>query len=298
MNALRAADGMRTAKVRGAVTVRRTAVPLGAGRAAEELGLRRAEFELAAELGLVRADAGPRRWSREEIERVRGGTGFPEALYERVRTVNTGAGAGLLGIGTERLRALTKCGYLTPVGYRVNRYRMVVWLYLAQELREFRVRERGLAVGPLPARDRRRLAAGADVRARNWRGRRTGLLLARTTDPWERAAVVAALLEPPDLALVVPEEAERALLTVLAPPRPYGHPHAPAAAEVADRLLRAREPDEIIWYSASLGMALAEARSAASGSRPGGASVEGDRREGADIDPRAAFAGEAAVLVQ
>ncbi|MFJ6938698.1 DUF6397 family protein [Streptomyces sp. NPDC101132] len=274
---------------------------VGFARAAEELGLRRAEFETAREMGLLRPDAGPERFSRTELDRIRCREGFPEALRERVRTVGTVSGAALLGTGTERLRSLARCGYVTPAGYRVNRYRALVWLYLARELREFGERRPELLAGPLPPADRERLGAGADVRARNWRGRYTGLRLRRTADPWERAAVIASVLAEGELAAVVPDAGERTVLAGLAPPPPFGHPYAPAAAAVAAPLLRADQPDEVLWYRASLELALAEARSGAGagagcGAPPG--SVEDDGGERPHVDPGAALAGEGAVLVE
>ncbi|MEV7413885.1 DUF6397 family protein [Streptomyces sp. NPDC089919] len=277
---------------------------LDAGRAAEELGLRRSEFEIAVELGAVCADAGPERWSRAEIDRVRSRPEYPQELYDQVRTVQTAAGAGLLGIGSEQLRGLARCGYVTPVAYRVNRYHAVVWLYLAQELRAFAAREPELIRGfPAPGQ-RTALAAGEDQRPRTWRARRTGRLLRRTADPWERAAAVAAVLEPPELSLAVPDEGERILLCGLAPPPPYGHPVRPGARAVGDRLLKARGPGEVAWYRAGLELALAEARSAAGPlppppAGPGGRrSVEEHRGERPDIEPGAALPGEAAVLLK
>ncbi|MGW1763341.1 DUF6397 family protein [Streptomyces sp. NPDC002073] len=262
-----------------------------AARAASELGLRRGEFQLAVQLGVVRAAArgpdGVRRWRRAELDRIRSLEGFPDSLKERVRTVGTVTGAALLGTSPGRFTRLARCGYLTPVSYRINRYRAVVWAYLAEEVREFGRREPRLLAGPAPARDREALASGADLRPRNWRGRHTGQLLRQCTDRWERAAVTAAVLSPEVLAETVPDEAERILLTALAPARPYGHPQLPSAAEVAGRLLRAQHPDEVLWYRAALYLALAEARS-----------VEGDGLQGADIDPGAAHARKVAVLVE
>lgn len=238
---------------------------LGGMRAAGELGLRRSEFARAVQLGLVRA--GPRapggaaRFARAELERVRAQEGYPQALRERVETVaGADAGAEVLGTGPSRFTRLARCGHLTPVGYRINRYRAVVWLYLAAELREFAAREPGLLTGVAPPQDRELMAAGADLRPRRWRGRHVGLLLRGTADPWERAAVLASVLPEPDVLRAVPDPAERIVLAALAPPPPYGHPQAPAAAEVAQRLLLAEPPDEVHWYRTSLDFALTGAR--------------------------------------
>ncbi|MCB5168403.1 DUF6397 family protein [Streptomyces bambusae] len=267
-------------------------------RAAAELGLRRGEFQTAVQLGLVRAAArgpdGVPRWPRTELARVGALDGFPDALREQVRTIGTMPAAALLGTSPGRFTRLARCGHLTPAAYRINRYRVVVWSYLAAEVGEFARRRPELLRGPAPARDREGLAAGTDLRARGWRLRRTGQLLRACTDPWERAAVLAAPLPPHTVAEDVPDGRERILLAALAPARPYGHPVRPAAAEVAGRLLRVQQPDEAQWYRRGLLLALERARSAA----PGTASVEDDGLQGADIDPRAVHPGELAVLVQ
>lgn len=243
---------------------------VGGARAAAELGLTRPEFARAVQLGIVRA--GPSapgraaRFTRAELDRVRSagsrpGEGGPQALREAVATVaGAEAAAGVLGIGPSRFTRLARCGHLTPVGYRINRYRAVVWLYLTAELREFAAHEPARLRGVAPPDDRKLLEAKEDLRPRTWRGRHVGLLLRRTADPWERAAVLASVLPEPELLLAVPDPAERIVLAALAPPLPYGHPQAPAAAAVALRLLKAGPPDEIQWYRTSLEFALTGAR--------------------------------------
>lgn len=238
---------------------------MGGGRAADELGLSRSEFARAVQLGLVRAGpqgpAGAARYTRTELDRVRSAEGFPDALRERVETVaGAEAAAAVLGVGPSRFTRLARCGHLTPVGYRINRYRAVVWLYLTAELRDFAAREPGMLRGSAAPADRELMAARADLRPRKWRERHVGLLLRRTADPWERAAVLASVLPEDDVRAIVPDAAERILLCTLAPPPPYGHPQVPAAAEVATRLLRAGSPDESAWYRTSLDFALAGAR--------------------------------------
>lgn len=238
---------------------------LGGVRAAAELGLRRGEFARAVQLGLVRQ--GPRaagaaaRFTRAELERVKTARGFPEALRAQVETV-AGAdhGARVLGTGPTRFTRLARCGHLGPVGYRVNRYRALVWLYLAAELREFAAREPGLLRGAAPPADRELWAARADLRPLKWRERHVGLLLRRTADPWERAAVVASVLPDEEVLAAVPDPAERIVLAALAPPAPYGHPQLPAAAAVARPLLLAQRPEEVDRYRARLDSALAGAR--------------------------------------
>ncbi|MCX5379787.1 DUF6397 family protein [Streptomyces sp. NBC_00091] len=238
---------------------------LGGVRAAGELGLSRSELARAVQLGLVRqgprAASGAARFARAELDRVKAADGFPQELRARVEAVaGTDAGARVLGVGPSRFTRLARCGHLTPVGYRINRYRAVVWLYLAAELREFAAREPGMLSGVALPPDRELMAAGADLRPRRWRGRHVGLLLRRTADPWERAAVLASVLPEAQVREAVPDPAERIVLAALAPPPPYGHPQVPAAAAVAHRLLLAEPPEEVHWYRASLDFALTGAR--------------------------------------
>ncbi|MER6446437.1 DUF6397 family protein [Streptomyces venezuelae] len=242
-----------------------TDVLVGGVQAAGELGLSRSEFARAVQLGIVRA--GPRtlsgtvRYARAELDRVRSVAGPPGALRERVETVaGAQAAAEVVGVGPSRFTRLARCGHVTPVGYRINRYRAVVWLYLSAELRNFAVREPGMLRGIAPPADRELMAAKADLRPRMWRGRHVGLLLRRTADPWERAAVLASVLPEGELLEAVPDPAERIVLAALGPPPPYGHPQVPAAAAVATVLLTAGPPDEVHWYRTSLDFALAGAR--------------------------------------
>ncbi|MFJ3204074.1 DUF6397 family protein [Streptomyces sp. NPDC086989] len=238
---------------------------VGGGRAARELGLTRTEFARAVQLGIVRAGAPApgrsARYTRAELERIRSAGGHPATLREQVEAVAGAEAAGVvLGVSPGRFTRLARCGHITPVGYRINRYRTVVWLYLASELREFAGREAGMLRGSAPPADRELLAAKADLRPRKWRARHVGLLLRRTADPWARAAVLASVLPEGELREAVPDPEERIVLAALAPPPPYGHPQAPAAAAVALRLLRAEPPDEIHWYRTSLDFALTGAR--------------------------------------
>ncbi|MEU6756649.1 DUF6397 family protein [Streptomyces sp. NPDC046685] len=239
-------------------------VLVGAVQAAGELGLSRSGFARAVQLGLVRtgppAAGGAARYARAELERLRAAEGWPDALRERVETVAGAEAAEVLGVVPSRFTRLARCGHLTPVGYRINRYRAVVWLYLAAELRGFAAREPGMLSGVAPPADRELMAAKEDLRPRQWRGRHVALLLRRTADPWERAAVLAAVLPDDELREAVPDPAERIVLAALAPPPPYGHPQAPAAAAVALRLLKAGPPEEVHWYRTGLDFALAGAR--------------------------------------
>ncbi|WP_143196853.1 DUF6397 family protein [Streptomyces sp. CB00455] len=239
-------------------------------QAAGELGLSRTEFARALQLGIVRpgppAPGGAARYARAELERVRAaealaGGGWQEALRERVATVaGAEAAAVVLGVGPSRFTRLARCGHLVPVGYRINRYRAVVWLYLTAELREFAAREPAMLRGTAPPADRALMAAKADLRPRMWRGRHVGLLLRRAADPWERAAVLASVLPEEEVRQAVPDPGERIVLAALAPPPPYGHPQVPAAAAVALPLLKAGPPEEVHWYRTSLDFALSGAR--------------------------------------
>ncbi|MFF2521164.1 DUF6397 family protein [Streptomyces liangshanensis] len=247
------------------------------GRAARELELRRGEFELAAQLGHVRttvAASGGRRVAvrREvewrEIERLRSADGFPDVLRERVRTVGTAEGADLMAISPGRFTRLAKAGYLTPVKFYLNRYRAVVWLYLADELRTFAAEEAALLAGRFP----RTLTAGRDpdedVRPRNWRGRRIGHLLHLSEDPWERAAITGSVLDPVRRAELVPDPYERAYLGRLEPALAHGRSDSDAARAAMRPLLLADHPDEIRWHRASLAALLDEARRARPAPRP------------------------------
>jgi hypothetical protein len=248
----------------------RTVTP---GRAAQELELRRDEFRLAVQLGLVRtAPAGEgerRRVEQRELDRLRAAPDFPDGLRERVRAVGTGEASALLGITADRFTRLARTGHVSPVRFSLNRYRAVVWLYLAQEVAEFGLSCPALLAGRLPLEVRERLAAREDLRARNWRARRLALLLRGTEDPWARAAATASLLDPVQVAEVVDDPYERTHLDRLRPPPPPGMPMAPVAREIAERLTRADDPDEILWHRVSLAMALDEARAERQAPHPG-----------------------------
>ncbi|MFC8827510.1 DUF6397 family protein [Streptomyces sp. NPDC057137] len=275
---------------------------LAAGRAAQELRLRRGEFELATQLGHVRtvggSVSGRRRVARGEVERLRRAAGFPDALRERVRTVGTAEGAELMDISPGRFTRLARAGYLVPVRFYLNRYRAVVWLYLAEELRALASSEPGLLTGRLPqgkthsrarseprtptggsdadidAAEPAEATAGEDCRPRNWRGRRIGLLLHESDDRWERAAIVGSVLDPVQLAELVPDPYERASLNRLRPDLAPGRPGSEAGREAVQRLLTADDPDEISWHRSSLTALLADARRDREAPRPSGTTSE------------------------
>lgn len=242
-------------------------------RAAAELVLKRGEFELAVHLGIVRVEAGRGggrpRVRQEEVDRLRSEDGFPGTLRERVRTVGTAEGARLLGISPVRFTRLARAGCVTPVALYLNRYRAVVWLYLAQELGGLAARSPELLVGRSPAWMRDRLDSGTDCRPRNWRSRRIERLLTLTDDPWARAAVVAQALDPAQLAEVVDDAYERAYFARVRPEPIFGQRGSSAMRDAMGRLMLADEPDEILWRRVNLIMELDSARELRQAPRPG-----------------------------
>ncbi|MEU2585446.1 DUF6397 family protein [Streptomyces avermitilis] len=251
-----------------------TSTPVALTRAARELGLRRGEFELAVQLGYVRTvpddrGGGPR-VARTEIDRVRDEDGFPEALRERVTVLGTRDGAALMGVTPARFTRFARLGLVIPVKFYLNRYRAVVWLYLAEELGQFAAGKENtrLLSGRTPEGLRDQLDAGLDLRPRNWRGRHLGYRLRQTEDPWERAAVVAALLDPVQVAEVVQDPYERALLNRLRPPLSAHDTPDSSAAVLTARIMTADDPDEIGWLRADLRQSLAEAREQRPAPRP------------------------------
>ncbi|WP_405774079.1 DUF6397 family protein [Streptomyces sp. NBC_00859] len=268
MAVIEANRGDRTATAGGAGKA------LPPGRAARELGLRSGEFELAVQLGHIKAMTGAGgagcRIARDEIGRLTAMDGFPDILSERVRTVGTAAAAELIGVSPARFAGLARAGCFSPVSFHLNRYRTVVWMYLAAEVKEFAAGQPGLLTGRAPEVLRGRLEAGEDWRARNWRGRRQGLLLRGAEGAWARAAVLADALDPVQLAELVNDPYERAYLNRLRPPEPVSvRTNSPAAREVVQRLLSPDDPDEILWCRTSLILALDEARATPDAPRPG-----------------------------
>jgi hypothetical protein len=259
----------------GNVVTPSTAQAYTPSRAARELGLKRGEFDLAAHLGLVRTvpdeGGGGRRVTRAEIDRLRAEDGFPATLLERVEVVGTTAGAALLKVSSGRFTRLARLGMIVPVRFYLNRYRAVVWLYLADELRQFAADEGNtpLLSGRTPADLRHKLEEGMDARRRNWRGRQVGFLTRQAAGhPWARAAAVASMLDPVQVADFVKDPYEHAHLSRFLPkPVSYGAPGSPSA-QLAERILKADEPDEIGWFRADLAHALDVARTQHPAPRP------------------------------
>ncbi|RPE45831.1 hypothetical protein EDD90_9145 [Streptomyces sp. Ag109_O5-1] len=241
------------------------------GRAARELDLRRGEFDLAVHLGRIRTvpdeGGGGRRVPWTEIERLRDRT---ETLRESVKAVGTTEGAALMEIPPGRFTRFAKLGLVTPVKWYPNRYRAVVWLYLAEELRQFAADEKNarLLTGRTPEELRDRLRAGADQRARNWRGRHCGFLLRQTEGPWQRAGVVAGFLDPGEIDDLLTDPHERAYVRAFLPvPPAHGAPGSPVAL-LAEELMTADDPDEIDWFRNDLAREVAEARTLRPAPRP------------------------------
>ncbi|NGO68799.1 DUF6397 family protein [Streptomyces boncukensis] len=236
--------------------------------AARELGLKPRECELAVQLGVVRADPGagwgPFRVPRAEVERIRGAEGFPAGLMDRLCVVGPVEGARLLGISPARFNRLAKAGCLRPVRFCVNRYRNVVWLYLADDLAEFAERSPELLTGRAPESVRSALAGGADRRPRQWRHRRVEQLLRQAGGVWERAAARAAVLDGAALAAAVPDAGEQDVLRALRPSLADVGAGAQVSTKerVAD-LCRATEESEVLWYQLMLAADLEAAREAA-----------------------------------
>ncbi|MCQ4083309.1 DUF6397 family protein [Streptomyces sp. RB6PN25] len=236
---------------------------VGPDEAAGELCLERRDMELAMQLGEVRTAArqgGRRMVPRSQIARLRAEEGFPSALRGRLRLVGTVSGAELLGISSVRFTKLAKCGCFTPVRWYANRYRSVVWLYLASEVRSFGETHTAWLSGRLPPRLLAALADGEDLRARGWRSRSTAWAAAQAADGWQEASVWAALLGEEALAQVVPDERERARLRQLRPELLPGRAGPPFLREVADALLLADGREEREFARLSLGFALDRAR--------------------------------------
>lgn len=249
----------------GTTPYRLTCAP---SRAARELDLKRGEFDLAVNLGLIRTvpdeGGGGRRIARAEIDRLRSGDGFPGILRERVATLGTIEGARLMKVAPTRFTSLARYGLLIPVKFYLNRYRAVVWLYLAEELRQFAAERSNapvLTARRTPVEIREALKAGMDRRPRNWRGRHVGFLTREAgDDPWARAAAVACLLDPADMADVVQDPHERARLVHRRPRLPAHGAPGSATAELAETLTTASEPDEVSWFRADLAHTMEAAR--------------------------------------
>ncbi|WP_329599306.1 DUF6397 family protein [Streptomyces pseudovenezuelae] len=236
-------------------------------RAARELGLRRSEFDLAVHLGQIRTvpdeGGGGRRVTRSELDRLRATAGFPDSLRRRVRLVGTTEGAEVMGIPAGRFTRLARLGLFSPVRFYLNRYRAVVWLYLADELEEFTTVGDNtplLTARCLPEGLRGMLDEGVDLRARNWRGRHRGFLLRLAEDPWDSAGALAAFLDPVRIAQLVPDPYERSHLHRFRPGAPAHGAQGTPAARLIEKIMTADDPAEIAWLTTELTGVLQDAR--------------------------------------
>ncbi|MFF5498547.1 DUF6397 family protein [Streptomyces aquilus] len=236
-------------------------------RAARELGLKRNEFDLGVHLGHIRTvpdeGGGGRRVPRTELDRLRADGDFPEAFQQRVRVVGTTEGADLMDIPAGRFTRLARLGVVAPVRFYLNRYRAVVWLYLAEELEQFAADERNtplLHARRTPEGMRGLLAEGVDLRPRNWRARYREFLLRTADGPWESAGALAAFLDSAQIAELVRDPYERSFLHGFRPLPPHqGAPGTPAA-QLTEKIMTADDPDEIGRLRADLARAMEDAR--------------------------------------
>ncbi|MEH0468475.1 DUF6397 family protein [Streptomyces sp. B21-097] len=243
-------------------------------RAARELDLKRAEFELAVHLGRIRTvpdeAGGTRKVPRAEIDRLRAQPGFPDSLRASVKTVGTAEGATLLDVPPTRFTRLARLGLVVPVRFYLNRYRAVVWLYLAEELSHFAADRTNafLLTGRTPEVLRSQLAAGVDLRARNWRGRHLGFLLRQAEGRWQHAGVLAGFLDPLQVAEIVKDPYERSHLNRFRPGSPAHCAPGTPAAHLVEKIITAADPDEIDWLRSDLQRTMDEARADQPAPRP------------------------------
>ncbi|WP_369200043.1 DUF6397 family protein [Streptomyces sp. PU-14G] len=243
------------------------AVGVAVRTAAKELGLRLREFELAVQLEEVRTVPGPpgrpRRVPREELERLKAVPDFPGGLRERLRVMGAREASELLDISASRFARLARAGCFRPVALYVHRYRAVVWLYRADELREFAENSPSLLAGRLPAGMRAALDAGADHRAPSWRARRVAQLARQAETAGERAAARASVLGEDALAEVVPDPGERAELRRLRPGLLKVRSESVATQDMLEKLCLAEGEEEVRWHRLMLEAELESARAAA-----------------------------------
>ncbi|TWV58091.1 hypothetical protein FRZ03_01305 [Streptomyces misionensis] len=207
---------------------------------------------------------------RAELDRLRAQDGFPDTFSDRVRTVGTVDGAALMGIPAGRFTRLARLGLLVPVSFYINRYRTVVWLYLAEELKQFAAvaDNAHLLKGRTPETLRSQLTDGVDLRARNWRMRQLGCRLRQADGPWARAGAVAALLPPVEVADIVQDPYERARVNRCRPALPGQTLSGTSAGHLAERITTAQDADEIEWLRSELARCVEEARALSPATRP------------------------------
>ncbi|MGW3466067.1 DUF6397 family protein [Streptomyces olivaceoviridis] len=122
--------------------------------------------------------------------------------------------------------------------------------------------------GRTPETLRGQLAAGVDLRARNWRARQVGFLLRQAEDPWARAGAVAAFLAPIEVADVVKDPYERAHVNRFRPVSPGQGVSGSPSAQLAERITTAQDADEVGWLRSELARSVEEARDSSPAPRP------------------------------
>ncbi|MEU2782793.1 DUF6397 family protein [Streptomyces sp. NPDC007110] len=250
--------------------------PVTPSRAARDLGLRRSDLDLAVHLGLIRTvpdegGGGGRRVTRSELDRVRSAEGFPDSLLARVEVVGTAEAARLLDVPAGRFTRLARLGLVVPTKWYLNRYRAVVWLYLAEELSRFAADEESVSLlnaRRMPEGPRALLDAGVDLRPRNWRGRHRGFLLRQADGPWEKAGAFAAFLDPAEIGEAVPDPYERSHLNRFRPGPPVTSAPGSPAAHIAEQLMTADDADEVALLRTELTALVREAREERPAPRP------------------------------
>ncbi|MFD4256483.1 DUF6397 family protein [Streptomyces sp. NPDC058534] len=155
--------------------------------ARRELGLRRDEFTLGIEHGVICTC-----WSGDELC-VRAGEvarwrANPSELAELTRLVHATEAAGLAGISRHRFDQLARAGVIRPVRSYTNRYHAEVWQYSAADARQLPERRPELLDARLPGPYLAELASGADRRAEGHRTRLRAQALLMLRDPWTKAA--------------------------------------------------------------------------------------------------------------
>ncbi|MCW5251237.1 DUF6397 family protein [Streptomyces sp. SHP 1-2] len=189
---------------------------------------------------------GPALTGTEAIRPRAGADGRAEP-YDGATAVGTAEGAALMRVAKDRFTRLARLGLLVPVAFYVNRYRTVVWLYSATELRRFATDESHARVlkGRMSEGPRDQLARGLDLRPRNWRGRHLERLLREAGHPWGRAAALAAFLDPAEVTDVVSDPYEQAHLRRFLPAPPHQGAPGSASARMAREIMTAADPDEV-----------------------------------------------------
>ncbi|MBW5482322.1 DUF6397 family protein [Streptomyces bambusae] len=155
--------------------------------ARRELGLRKDEFTLGIEQGVIRTSwSGDELWVKAgEVARWRAS---PGELAELTCLVHAAEAAGLAGISRHRFDQLARVGAICPVRSYINRYHAEVWQYSALDARRLPEHRPELVGAALPRPFLAELAAGVDRRAEGYRSRLRVQALLGLRDPWVKAA--------------------------------------------------------------------------------------------------------------